>query len=104
MRKKKLKIIEAYVYAKTLNLISNNTPINNQTLPFAQTLNTANKLSTNLLKCCENKITSLKLNNTSFLLLKMELESVNYSKDPIQNCLKVCKMINEYPTFLSMIG
>lgn len=104
MKKNKLKCIEAYIYAKTLNLITNNTPINGQSKSVVDTVNSANLLSKNLLNKCEEKLKILNLYNNSFLVLKKELENVEiYKNASIINYSKICEMIKDYDVHLKAV-
>ena len=103
MKKNKLKIIETYVYAKTLNLISTNTSTKNQSKEIVAVINSATEMSSYLLSFCENKINSEKLNDVSFLVLKNELESCNYNRSTIDNYLKICTMIKQYNNYVNFV-
>ena len=73
MKKEKLKLIEAYVYDKTLNQISNNTisVCDNQ---INSMIEKAKQLSSTLLKNCEQKIIDLNLDNLSFTVFMSTLK------------------------------
>ena len=103
MKKDKLKLIETYIYAKTLNLISS-TPLNVEQNEIANFIKNANNLSLQLLGACENKIIENKLNDYSFLELKNELNSAQVSKNILNNYLKICEMIKKYDTYLSFVS
>lgn len=103
MHKKKLDIIETYIYAKTLNLISSNQIPKNYGKPIRSVVKNANNLSNNLLVCCEEKLNKYKLNNISLLVLKKELETSIYDKGPIMNFLKICQMIKKYDYYKTLV-
>ncbi len=105
MRKNKLKCIEAYIYAKTLYLICENTKTTGQIKCIKDAVNKANEMSYELLICCEEKIKVLKLHNNSFLLLKKELEDETiYKNDTLINYTKICEMIKNYDKYLKIVS
>ena len=103
MKKEKLKLIEAYVYAKTLNQISNNTisVCDNQ---INSMIEKAKQLSSTLLKNCEQKIIDLNLDNLSFKILKKELESANYKNSFYVNFEKMTSMLENYTHYNNLIA
>lgn len=103
MKNNKLKYIEAYIYAKTLNQISNNTKAKDteSQLKILQAI----KISEALLLDCEEKINKLKLNDISFLVLKNELEKSNLYNNPFEkNYKKICEMLNNYNNYYSIVN
>lgn len=105
MRKRKLECIEAYIYAKTLYLISENTKTAGQIKCIRDAVNRANEMSYDLLNCCEKRIKILKLYTPSFLLLKKELEDETlYKNDTIINYTKICEMIKNYDKYLNLVS
>ena len=103
MRKKKLEIIESYIYAKTLNLISSNAIPQNYGNPMISIVENANNMSKALLSSCEEKLNKYKLNNISLMVLKKELESSNLNQGPIMNFLKICQMIKKYDYYKAIV-
>ena len=103
MRKKKLDIIETYIYAKTLNLISSNELPKNYGASMINIMKNANFLSKELLTCCEEKLNRHKLKNLSFMVLKKELEDSKHNQGPIMNFLKTCQMIKKYDYYKKMV-
>ena len=77
MKSGKMKLIETYVYAKTLNEISKSTAMQSPSKQIADLAKNASNMSKMLLDACEQKINSRKLNNASFLLLKQQLYIVH---------------------------
>ena len=103
MKNKKLKYIEAYIYAKILNQISSNTTAKD--IQSQETIERAKIISKNLLTCCEEKIKKLKLNDVSFLVLKNELESESlYHNNFEKNYKKLCEMLNSYNSYYKIIN
>jgi hypothetical protein len=103
MKKEKLKLIEAYVYAKTLNQISNNTisVCDNQ---INSMIEKTKQLSSTLLKNCEQKIIDLNLDNLSFKILKKELETANYKNSFYVNFEKMTSMLENYTHYNNLIA
>ena len=105
MRKHKLEFIEAYIYAKTLYLICENTKTTGQIKCIKDAVIRANEMSHELLVSCEKKIKVLKLFTPSFLLLKKELEdNTIYQNDTIVNYTKICEMIKHYDKYLKLVS
>ena len=103
MKNKKLKYIEAYIYAKTLNQISLNTKAKD--VQSQERITQAKVISKDLLISCEEKINQLKLNDVSFLVLKNELERENlYHNGFEKNYKKICEMLNNYSTYYKLIS
>ena len=92
MNKRKLKHIEDYIFAKTLNLIAKNTIVSRENEENFNLVNQALEMSEMLLEKTCNKITSLKLDDVSFLVLKKELESANIYSNQERNILKLKEM------------
>ncbi len=104
MRRRKLNYIEAYIYAKTLYLISSNTEIPQNNQKIMQFIIKTTHLSKKLLSFCENKINKLKLNNASFLLLKQQLEEIDYPHSTLINYSKIKEMLKKYDYYFSLIA
>ena len=104
MRKNKLKVIEAYIYAKTMFLISANTKIETSNKIMGDFVCSANVLSKKLLNVCEEKIKKHKMFDSSFLLLKQNLESGSYNKGFLTNYTTLCKMIKEYSHYSKIMA
>lgn len=103
MKNKKLKYIEAYIYAKILNQISSNTIAKD--IQSQEKIDNAKAISKNLLIYCEEKINKLKLNDVSFLVLKNELESESlYHNCFDKNYKKICEMLNNYNDYYKIIN
>lgn len=104
MRNNKIKYIEAYIYAKTLNQITKHTNTNNQSKELSDNINRGFKLSENLLAVCEEKIKKLKLDDLSFLVLKKELEKpTTYENSFSVNYKKICEMLTDYDNYLNIV-
>ena len=93
MRKKKLKIIEDYIFAKSLNLLAKNTNVSRENIENFTFLNKVLTISETLLKLAEQKIQKHKLNNVSFLILKNELESIKINYPPEHKLNKLKEMM-----------
>ena len=104
MKKRKLQLIETYVYAKTLNLISNISDNEFNSQEISEFIENANNLSKALLEACENKIIQNNLNDYSFLELKNELNSATFPQNSLKKYLKVCEMIKKYDLYLSFVS
>lgn len=102
MKKQKLQFIEAYVYAKTLNLLSNNTSFNSDN-HIKNIIEKTKTLSLTLLKNCEQKINDFNLNNLSFEVLKSELENANYKNTFYVNFEKMTNMLENYSYYKNLI-
>jgi len=92
MNKKKLKHIEDYIFAKTLNLIAKNTIVSRENEENFNLVCLSLKKSEELLTASFEKIKELKLDNVSFLVLKKELESANIYSNQERNLLKLKEM------------
>ena len=92
MRKNKLKCIEDYIFAKTLNLLAKNTHVSRENAEIFQLINYALAQSEQLLIENMNQINKLKLNNVSFLILKNELENANIFNNQERNIEKIKDM------------
>ena len=95
MNKKKIKIIEDYIFAKTLNLIAQNTIVPRENEEISNLISYAKDKSEKLLKLNFIKINKLKLNNLSLLILNKELESANIYNNQEQNILKIKEMLKK---------
>jgi len=103
MRKQKLKIIESYIYSKTLFLLCKNTEIPQNNSIIKQFLIKTGKIAEKLHYLCVKKINKLKLNNTSFLLLKQQLENINYKNETLINWSRINNMLKDYDYYFSII-
>ena len=102
MKKNKLNTIEAYIYAKKLHLLSSS--ITPQSLEEKNLITNTISVAEKLLDLCKNKILEQKLNNDSFLVLKKELESSNYSF-PNNEGLRILKsMLDEYKKYQAFVS
>lgn len=102
MKKNKLKLIETYVYAKTLNLISEKAQKECPPKQMVETIDNASLMSKILLDACEYKIKSKKMDDSSFCVLKQQLESVDLKNSTITKYLKICEMIKNYNKYLKI--
>ena len=93
MNRKKLKCIDDYIFAKTINLMAKNTNVSRENAENFNLINTVKKQSDNLLIILNKKISSLKLNNISFLVLKKELEDEKLYLDSNKNLNKIKEML-----------
>ena len=95
MNKKKLKCIEDYIFAKTLNLLAKNTNVSRENAENFNIVNIALNKSEILLKENLKQINKLKLNNVSLLVLKQELETANIYSNSEINLIKLKEMIEK---------
>ena len=92
MKKSKLKCIEDYIFAKTLNLIAKNTIVSRENQEIFNLVNFALTKSNELLNESLEKINKMKLNDISFLILKKELETANIYSNQERNITKLKEM------------
>ena len=93
MRRKKLKYIEDYIFAKSLNLLVKSTNVSRENIKKAPFLSKALDISKQLLEQSERQIKINKLNDISFLLLKEELESIKFNQDDEYKINKIKSML-----------
>lgn len=103
MKKTKLKLIESYIYAKTLYMLTKKM---NENEDYFSNQNLVNDLITKskmLLNICEQKIIHLKLNNISFLILKKELESCKIVNNNEIVLKKIREMLKNYSNHFNFV-
>ena len=93
MKKTKLKCIEDYIFAKTLNLLAKNTVVSRENAENFKLLQYSLIKSQELLETSIKKINQQKLNNVSFLVLKQELEQSSIYSNTERNLTKIKEMI-----------
>ena len=94
MKKIKLKCIEDYIFAKTLNLLAKNTIVSRENAENFKLVNYAKEKSEELLNLLNAQIKKLKLDNISLWVLNKELESANIYNDNERNLNKIKEMLD----------
>ena len=95
MRRRKLKLIEDYIFAKSLNLLAKNTIVSRENIENFNLVTKALIISDNLLIQAKNEIIKNKLNNLSFLILEKELNAINYNKSEDLKLKKIKEMLSK---------
>lgn len=105
MKKEKLKLIDAYIFAKKMNILASSLCEENNSEYVKNFVFYTKKLSTSFLKNCEEKIRRANIYDGSFLYLRSELRVMQVnglSKDAKLNIL--CSMSQNLKEYSSIFN